>query len=65
MQSISTNLREKGLRYEIVEFVRNIQDEQFDNLLLTKADMLAEAKSHGNERIRCPYFKILIEGSGL
>ena len=34
----------EGLRYEIVEFVRNIQDEQFDNLLLTKADMLAEAK---------------------
>ena len=33
MQSISTNLRGEGLRYEIVEFVRNIQNEQFDNLL--------------------------------
>lgn len=34
----------EGLRYEIVEFVRNIQDNQIDNLLLTKSDMLAECK---------------------
>ena len=34
----------EGLRYEIVEFVRNIQDEQFDNQLLTKSDMLSESE---------------------
>lgn len=34
----------EGLRYEIVEFVKNIQDNQIDNLLLTKLDMLTEAK---------------------
>lgn len=34
----------EGLRYEIVEFVRNIQDQQLDNLLLTKEDMLTEAR---------------------
>lgn len=33
----------EGLRYEIVEFVRNIQDNQIDNLLLTKLDMLTES----------------------
>ena len=34
----------EGLRYELVEFVRSIQEHSIDNLLLTTDDMLAECK---------------------
>lgn len=33
----------EGLRYEIVEFVRSIQDGRLENYLLTKDEMIAEA----------------------
>lgn len=34
----------EGLRYEIVEFVRSIQDERLENFLLTQDEILAESK---------------------
>lgn len=34
----------EGLRYELVEFVRTIQDDSTGNLLLTADEMLAESK---------------------
>ena len=48
----------EGLRYELVEFVRSIQDGRLDNIILTRDEMFGECMviSRYNEKSRIQAF---------